>query len=254
MTLTIHCFGPFQVYCNNQSLTGWTSLKARSILKYLAAHQGTPVSKDVLMAVFWPEADPEAARRNLHQAIYSLRRIFKQSYSDFQPIHYDNDCYFLDPDLTVWLDYAEFEQHVRAGRRFEAAGQLAEVEAEFSRAESLYTGDFMKEDRYEDWPQFQREYFRSMYLDLADWLSQYYIQQEKYTAAETLSKKILAQDHCDEKAHRCLIRCYQARGQRSLALKQYESCVQALETELGVPPSAKLKALYDTLFEGRMTL
>ena len=253
-TLAIHCFGPFRVYRNNQLLTDWTSLKARSILKYLAAHQGTPVAKDVLMDVFWPEADPEAARRNLHQAIYSLRRTFKQDYSDFQPIQYENDCYFLDPDVTVWLDFDEFEQHVRAGRQFETAGQLAEAEAEFSLAEGLYKGDFLEEDRYEDWPQFQREYFRSMYLDVADRLSQYYIQQERYTAAETLCKKILALDHCDEKAHRRLIRCYLMRGQRSLALKQYESCVQALETELGVPPSTKIKALYEELFEGRMTI
>jgi DNA-binding SARP family transcriptional activator len=253
-TLAIHCFGSFQVYRNNQLLADWTSLKARSILKYLVAHQGTLVAKDILMDVFWPEADPEAARRNLHQAIYSLRRTFKQGCSDFQPIQYENDCYFLDPDLTVWLDYVEFEQHVQAGRRFEAAGQLAEAEAEFSLAEGLYKGDFLEEDRYEDWPQFQREYFRSTYLDLADRLSQYYIQQERYTAAETLCKKILIQDHCDEKAHRRLIHCYLRRGQRSLALKQYETCVQVLETELGVPPSTRIKALYEEICEGRTKL
>src|SRR5262249_9659444 len=73
-SLTVNCLGMFRVYRNSQIITQWHSLKGQSIFKYLVAHHGTAISKDVLMDVFWPDADHESARRNLHQAIYSLRQ------------------------------------------------------------------------------------------------------------------------------------------------------------------------------------
>ncbi len=247
--LIIYCLGPFQVYQNNQLIADWSSLKARSIFKYLVARRGAPIAKDILMDVFWPDAEPEAARRNLHQAIYSLRQTLKQGRSDFQPIQFENDCYLLNPELEIWLDYTEFEKRVQAGQRLEAAGRFEEAAVEYNIAGGIYRGDFLEEDLYEDWPILQREYLRTMYLDLIDRLSEYYAQQGKYTKSITLCQKILTSDNCHEETHRRLMQCYLDQNQRSLAARQYQSCVQALKTELGVPPSAETQTLYEQIVE-----
>jgi DNA-binding SARP family transcriptional activator len=246
-SLVVYCLGPFRVYQNDQLVTGWDSLKARSILKYLVAHQGTLVVRDILMDVFWPDANPEAARRNLHQAVYSLRQVLRQDHPGFQHIKFEDSCYLLNPEMDVWVDSEEFEKHVRAGQRLEAAGQLSEAVAEYGIAEGLYQGDFLEEDLYEDWPRGQREQMRNMYLNAVDRLSEYYVGQTEYTTAIALCRKVLAQDNCYEEAYRRLMQCYLAQGQRHLAVRQYQTCVEALREELDLAPAEETVTLYQRI-------
>jgi two-component SAPR family response regulator len=210
----VYCLGPFRVYQNDQLITEWNSLKGQSIFKYLVTHKGRPIAKDILMDVFWPDAEPGDTRRNLHQAIYSLRQTLRRGVPDLKPIQFRRDCYLFNPEMVLWLDFEEFEKHVLAGQRLAAAGQLAEAMAEYSIAEGLYQGDFLEEDLYEDWPSVKREHLRSLYLDIVDLLSEHYVQQGEYAAAIALCQKILAKDNCYEAAYRRLMQCYLAQGQR----------------------------------------
>ncbi len=242
--LIIYCLGPFRVCRDNQLIAEWKGLKCQAVLKYLVARRERPVAKDVLMDVFWPDADPEAARRNLHQAVYSLRKTLKRDPSQVQLVGFENDCYLLNPDVEIWLDFEEFEAHVQAGRQLEAAGQVTAAMAQYGIAESLYAGDFLEEDLYEDWPRLQREQLRSLYLGTAGRLSDYYVERGEYAAATTLCQKTLSLDRCYEEAHRRLMKCYAAQGQRHLAVRQYQACAEALKQELDLRPSEESEALY----------
>lgn len=246
-SLAVYCLGPFRVFRDNQMIGAWLGSKGRSIFKYLVLRRHTPVSKEVLMDVFWPDADVENARRNLHQAIYSLRQTLRQAQPDFQIILFERDHYQINPGLDLWLDFEEFERRVKTGRRLESARKTAEAMAEYVSAEELYRGDFLEEDLYEDWASLQRERIRAEYLDLADRLSAYYAQQGNHAAAISLCRKILEKDKCHEKAHRRLMHCYQAMGQTSMAVRQYQLCVETLETELDVPPSAETQMLFKNI-------
>ena len=46
---------------------------------------------------------------------------------------------------------------MRGGHQLEAAGELTATTAEYELAVSLYQGDFLSEDRYEEWPVLTRE-------------------------------------------------------------------------------------------------
>ena len=247
-SLRVYCLGPFRVFRDLQMIGNWPSLKGRSVFKYLVEHHHTPISKGVLMEVFWPDTDVENARRNLHQAIYSLRQTLRRGQPDFRPILFERDHYQINPDLKLWLDFEEFERCVKAGRRLETAGKAAEAMAEYGRAQDLYQGDFLEEDLYEDWTGSSRERIRTEYLDLADRLSEQYAQQGDYPAAISLCQQILAKDNCHEETHRRLMRCYQAMGQTSAAARQYQRCVETLKTELDVAPSAETQRLFKNIF------
>ncbi|GAB4408788.1 MAG: hypothetical protein Fur0044_02210 [Anaerolineae bacterium] len=245
--LVIYCLGPFRVYQNGQLVTNWPSLKAQSILKYLSAQRGGPVVRDILMDTLWPEADADAARRNLHQAVYSLRQTLKQSQPCLQPIQFEQDSYLLNPALKVWIDWVEFEKYAQAGQRLEAQGRLAEAMAAFRHAEALYRGDFLEDDLYEDWASLTREHARATYLNLADRLSEHCLRYGEIEAAISLSQRILARDNCHEQAHCRLMRCYSLQGLRSLAVRQYQLCVQTLKAELDMLPSPATQALYQKI-------
>ncbi|HMQ53567.1 MAG TPA: BTAD domain-containing putative transcriptional regulator [Anaerolineae bacterium] len=252
--LNVHCLGPFQATLNGQPLTDWPSLKARSIFKYLITHHPNPVGKETLMDVFWPEAEPEAARRNLHQAIYCLRGTLKAQSDDFPYILFEHDRYALNPVLSIWLDSVEFEQQIQAGRWLEHAGQPLEAMQAYCAAEALYRGDWLEEDLYEDWTRPQREHLWNSYLDITDSLGESFFLQGYFAEAIRFSHKILQRDNCHEGAHRRLMKCYQRQGQRHLAVRQYHHCVQALAGELGVVPSPETEALFRQLVGANGTL
>jgi DNA-binding SARP family transcriptional activator len=248
--LVVYCLGPFRVFQNDQLITEWNSLKGQSILKYLIMHEGKPIAKDILMDVFWPDVDPGDTRRNLHQAIYSLRQTLRRRQPDLQLVLFKKECYLLNSEIPIWLDFEEFEKHVQTGRQLEDAGRLAVAMTEYSVAEGLYQGDFLEEELYEDWPRLQREHLRNLYLDITDRLSAHYVQQREYTAAIALCQKILVRDNCREEAYRRLMQCYLGLGQRHLAIRQYQICVQALKEELDLPPSEETVALCQRITTG----
>jgi DNA-binding SARP family transcriptional activator len=249
--LVVYCLGAFRVYQGDRLITDWNGLKGKSILKYLLAHRETSVAKDILMDLFWPDADPESARRSLHQAIYSLRQALRRGNPDFAHVYFENDCYLLNPGMSIWVDSVEFERHLETAKRLEAADRITEAIAEYGIAESLYQGDYLEEDLYEDWPAVEREHFRRMYCDLADRLSEHYVHNSEYNAAITLCHKILGCDNCHEPAHRRLMRCYLAQGQRHLAVRQYQTCVETLQIELEIGPAEETVMLYQEITDAQ---
>ncbi len=243
----IYCLGAFRVYQGDQLISSWPSRKGRSILQYLLLHRAIPVSKDILMETFWPEGDPDDTRRNLHQAIYSLRQSLRQYQPDLQPIIFNQDAYSLNPDIVIRLDFEEFENHSRNGQKLEAANQLDRAIGEYGVAVSYYQGDFLEEDLYEDWPTTPRDNLRNLFITVANRLGDYYWDQSEFSASIALSQVILTKDNCNEGAHRRLMRCYAAMGQRHLAIRQYLSCVQALKVELDLVPSEETTDLYQAI-------
>jgi DNA-binding SARP family transcriptional activator len=238
--------GAFQLTIDGEPVKEWNSVRGLAVFKYLLAGHGRVVPREVLMETFWPGADPEAARNNLNVALHSLRQALR-SITLLPVVLFDNGKYSLNPDLQVWVDVEEFEQHLKAGQILERVGKVADAIREYEAATSLYEGDLLADDPYEEWPVFEREHLRISYLDMLDRLSQIYFNQEQYLACIALCRRILERDNCREDAHRCLMRCYSRQGQRHLALRQYLSCVEALRAELDVDPEPTTTQLVERI-------
>jgi DNA-binding SARP family transcriptional activator len=58
---------------------------------------------------------------------------------------------------------------------------------------------------------------------------------------------LVARDPCCEAAYAQQIRAHVALGNRGLAVRSYERCVEALRDQLGLEPSSDLARLRDTL-------
>jgi DNA-binding SARP family transcriptional activator len=245
-TLTAHLLGQFHVILNDHMVQDWPSGRGRALFSYLLTHRERPALRDVLMDTFWPDADPEAARNNLNVTLHRLRQALRAT-DELPIVIFEDGTYRLNPDLHVWLDVDEFERHAQAGRRAEAAGQIAAAAAEYELAIGLYQGDFLEDDPYDDWPVLLRERLRVAYLDTLDCLSQLYFGQGQLATCIMVCQRLLARDSCREDAHCRLMRCYSRQGQRYLALRQYQVCAQALRAELDVEPDAATAQLYERI-------
>lgn len=252
--LRIYCLGRFRVFAHDRLISNWPSLKGKSIFKYLVEHHQSAVSKEILMDRFWPDTDPDSARRNLHQAIYNIRQAFHQYQLNIRPIIFENDHYGINPEIKIWLDFEEFERRLNRGRHLESVNQKEEAIKEYRSAEELYLGDFLEEDPFEEWPDRKREQLRIDYINIVDRLSSWYQDRKDFTLAIEFCRKILERDDCFEAAHRRLMQCHQANGQPGLAVRQYHLCVEKLRNELEVSPSPETRSLYETITHANLGL
>jgi DNA-binding SARP family transcriptional activator len=250
-TLVVYCLGTFKVYQDDRPIQNWISSKGKTIFKYLVTHRKRAIAKEVLMDLFWPDAKPDAARNNLNVAIYGLRQTLRQNQPEISHILFQDDRYLLNPELQFWIDVEVFMAHLGLAQAWEQRGELS-LAIQLSRsADSLYRGEFLADDRYEEWLLPQRQRFEADYLRLLDRLSRYYFDQEDYDNYATMCEKMLTVDPSREEAHRRLMRYYIRQKQGYLALRQYHLCVEALASELDIDPSQKTVELYEQVRQGQ---
>jgi DNA-binding SARP family transcriptional activator len=242
--LAVTCFGPFRVTIDDRTVERWESSRARTIFKYLVVRNAAPVSKELLAELFWPESEPDLARRSLHQAIYCLRQSLKRVAPDLTLIRFADDCYQISPEIGLWVDSEEFTRAIAEARARFASGAQEAAMAAYAMAADLAVGEFLAEERYEAWAEELRQSYRTMYSEALHRLSLYYFERGEHAMAVLHCQRILAQEPCDEEAHLLLMRSYVAQGLRHLAVRQYQICSNALRTELGLTPSEDVESFY----------
>ncbi len=248
--LEAYMLGTFQVYRNDALVETWSSRKGANILKYMLLNRDHPIHKEVLMEQFWPESDAEAQRNNLNVAIYGLRQNLREAECEFSHVLFQNDCYFLNPELDIWVDEDAFKSHYGLAQTLEQQGKTADAIAEYSAAEILYEGCFLPEDLYEDWTDITRQELQIDYLNILNCLSRHYLDTSDFAACASMCQKMLVVEPCSEDAHYRLMLCYRRQGQVHLALRQYDRYVKVLESELDMPPTPALTALFDRIHAG----
>ena len=242
-SLTVYCLGPFEVYQNNQPVHDWPNSKSTSLFKYLVTHRERPITKEVLMELFWPNVDPDNARNSLNVAIYRVRQALSTG-SSFPHVLFHDNRYLLNPDLDVRVDVEAFVEHIRNAHAHSRRGDQASMIDAYHAAEALYRGQFLEEDRYETWITPIRQSLQKDYLKLLDTLSRFYFDQEDYESCVGICNKVLAVDACQEEAHCLMMRCYSRQKRTNLAVRQFQNCVEALKRELGVVPSLSTIEMY----------
>jgi DNA-binding SARP family transcriptional activator len=235
-SLAVCCLGHFQVYRDDRLVAAWRNGKAKSVFKYLIVHHDRPVSKEILMDLFWPDANPDHARNSLNVTIYHIRQTLSVTPPVSHLLFQDN-CYLLNPELAIWVDSETFAEHIALARAMEQHGNREATIREYCAADALYGGEFLEEDRYEEWIMPIRQALEDDYLKLLDRLSHHYFETEDFARCLMTCNKLLGVDACQEEAHRRIMRCHWRQNQRNLALRQYHHCVKALKRDLGVAPS-----------------
>lgn len=245
--ITAHLLGELRVAFHDRPVEMWSSGRGRAVFEYLIVNHHSKVRRDRLMSMFWPEVSADAARNSLNVAIHGLRQSLRAAVGDTAVVIHQDQAYFIDPTLDIWIDVEVFEERLKAAHQHLASAELVKAEEAFEAATWLYQGEFLADDPYEEWAMVTREHLRLCYLDTLDRLSALRLNSGDYPGCVAVCLKLLACDSCREDAHCRLMRCYSRQGQVQLALRQYHSCAAALRTELDVAPAAATTELFDLL-------
>ncbi len=252
-TLTIKLFGRFGISVGGEALEQLEASKAQELLCYLLLHRERPQAREALADVLWGESAGPQAKKHLRQAIWKLHTVLdaREERPEHRLLLVDPGWISLNPQADLWLDVAIFTE--TAARVEGIPGQSLTYDASkaLQEAVELYRGDFLA-DWYEDWCVCERERLQNIQLLLLTKLIAYWEAHGGHETGIAYGNRVLQVDRAHERTHRALMRLHYCSGDRTAALRQYSTCCQALQEELGVPPAASTVALYDCIRADRL--
>jgi DNA-binding SARP family transcriptional activator len=199
-----------------------------TLIKLLAVRG--QLTNDQLIDALWPDADVATGRARLRNTLNRLRS------RSGDVVVRRGDSLALAPDVTV--DAAAFDDaagHALAAPDGERAG-LAR------RAVSLYSGELLPGDRYEDWAAAPRERLRRRYLALVDLLADDAESRGDLDEAVRQLDAGSTIEPLDERRYVRAARLLLLQGRRASA-RDVVRRAEAVGAELDIEPSADLRRL-----------
>jgi len=241
--IKILALGEPAILIDEKPITRWRMTRAMELL-FLLLDSGRPLRKEQIITALWTETD-DHTNQTLHSTIHYLRKSLGES-----AIASQSGTYRLNLASRygehVWYDVAIFQDHYTRARQALENKQEKVAQVEMLAMVDLYRGDYVQ-SFYSDWCTFQRDKLRLAYVEARNQLALMAFRTEQFEESATHWQHMLAIDPCLENAHYGLMRCYIQQRKRSLALRQYQRCVEVLQNELGVEPGSTLQNLYQQI-------
>ncbi|HXZ04248.1 MAG TPA: AAA family ATPase, partial [Ktedonobacteraceae bacterium] len=124
----------------------------------------------------------------------------------------------------------------------------------FDSVLTLYHGDYLPEDLYEDWAQRRRDRLRRVHSWLLENGSELALLIGNGLRASEYLLELLQSNPADEQTHRQLMLVYARMGRRSEALNQYVLLRQTLKKELHASPLPETDELYRQIQMGQISI
>lgn len=213
--------------------------KGAALLTYLAVRpRGRPAERGELYPLLWPERSDEKARNALRSSLSRLRRKLPEGALGGKD------------ESRVWVDDSVLTSDVRAFGRALAEGRRRE-------ALSLYRGPFLDHvtlssaSPFERWADEQRDTYRRQAYEAALTLGEWTRADREFAEAEEAYRRALDLEPLKEAAAAGLIRVLAEKGERTDALRLYETFTDRLDEELDLAPSDELRDLAERVRSGR---
>ena len=241
----VQLLGPFSVRVDGITVEAgqWRLHKAKSVVATIALAPGQRRHREQLLERLWPDLEPLAAAKNLHQTLYVARRAIAgsgTSTAGLLPIR--GEQVLLDDSGTVGVDVVDFEVAARDALK-------TADEATLRAAADLYTGDLLSDWPDADWLTARRdelgEIHREILVKLATTLGKHAPEQ-----ALVILTGVRTSDPLHEGAVRARMEVLARMGRRSEALACYERLVDDLLEAFGTDPDAQTVVLFRELLTG----
>jgi DNA-binding SARP family transcriptional activator len=246
--LTVSLFGGFFVRRFGDLVPGFESAKVQELLGYILLNRHRPHLRETLAGLLWGDSTTSQSKKYLRQTLWQLQSAFETGVArgEHSVLLIHPEWVSLNPEAEVWFDVAIFERAYESARSIPSHALSTESVQQLRVAVELYRGDLL-EGCYHDWCLFERERLLNAYLTMLDKLTGHCETTGDFEGGAEFSGRILRYDRAKEQTHRRLMRIAYLAGDRTGALRQYESCVTALEEELGIRPSSQTVALYELI-------
>jgi len=201
--------------------------KLVALVTYLTLAPRRTASREQLVDLLWGEDDPDAARRNLRQAIYQLRRRLGPSF-----LGGSDDEVVLAAPITSDRD------------QFLAAAESGEMAA----AVVLYSGPFFPAfaapggAAFEQWADLERRRVQAVYLHALDTLTREHLREARWREAIIHARRLRDTDPDAETGWRLLLEALISAAEWIPASLEADACEALLHAQAR-EPTAPLRAI-----------
>ena len=203
----------------------WSARRALELVALLSLTEGQRLVRDQVIEELWPHLGADAGAANLRKAAHNARRTL----GDPRAVVLKQGTVALFPDDEIMID---LEVLLKEGGEALRSGD----DQRCLEVASRYEGEVLPSLPYESWTLGTRRQIDALRADLyrlgGDWA------------------RVTELEPGDEIAYRELMRHELDAGRRHAAIRWFERARRAIVTELGVPPSAEARALYDEAIAG----
>ena len=243
--LQIFTLGRFYLAFAGQQIpiAKWKRKQAVTVLKYLVAHLGRPVHREILMEFLWPDGDQRRTWERLKVIIHSLRRELRAAGLPEDIIETTSESYALRREV-VWVDSSVFELSVAEGKALQYQQQWDSALHRYEHARHLYEGDYLEEDVYADWCMVQREQLREIFLSLLAGMADCHGELGHYSEAAQVCRTALVFDPGRESFYRALMQHLVHLDRADWAIAEYQKCQKFLKREFDMEPMPETERLY----------
>ena len=223
----------------NKAPPRFRSRRTTALLGFLVAEQ-RPIARDRLTALFWPDWSTSRGRANLRRDLHNLTQILPDCWESTR-----RSVSFV-PSENVTIDIYQLEELVAS--------------EQWASAAELLGGDFLEglslenNPEFENWLQTERVRWQGVTEVVLRQLIEGRVRRGQYAEALLHSRKLLQLAPWDENAHQQVMRLLTWTGQRGAALRQFESCTQALREEMDVEPASETITLHQQIQDGKLDL
>jgi two-component SAPR family response regulator len=208
----------------------WLDQRAGRLLKFLVAHRYTPVHADAIAEALWPRArtDTTTTVRHFVHALRDKLEPGRGRYGSSLFVLARNGGYLLNPE-RVSVDADDFERDARAGMIGLAAHDDDALER-LRTALRVYRGDFLADERFEDWAIIERERLRDIATQTLRALA---TETDDDAEAAVYLERLADMEPLDVDVNRDLIRVWLRQGRRGRAIRHYRTLQSRLIREFG---------------------
>src|SRR4051794_25050435 len=245
MAWRIQLLGSFAVTVDGVKIEAgrWRLRKAKSLVAMLALAPGQRRHREHVLDHLWPDLEPMAAARNLHQTLYVARRALA---GDGAPrpglLSIRDEQVVLDNAGPVEVDVLQFELFAK---NVLATGDVTQLRA----TADLYAGDLLPDLPNVDWLTARRDELRETHREISVKLATA-LQQGAPEEALVILTRALESNPIHERAVRAQMAVLAFMGRRSEALARYERLVDDLLDAFGTDPDTQTVALFRELLTG----
>ncbi|MEM9776405.1 MAG: BTAD domain-containing putative transcriptional regulator, partial [Chloroflexota bacterium] len=256
--LNVSLFGSLQLHHSNQGEIKENRRKVQALLIWLLLEDNQAHSREQLIALLWPEMSRKDGLSNLRVA---LSRV-KKHLADKDALEAKRSEVTLHQSPYHTIDVRVFESLIEQVDHHQHSN-LPDCEACLGRlrkATELYRGRFLDgfslddTDAFDEWLFVWRERYHVMGLAQLGRLAEIEFKIGDLAKAEALAARQIKIDSLQESAHRMLMRISAERGDRTQALRQFQTCAKMLTDELGVPPEEETLHLKQQIEAGQYKL
>lgn len=221
-----------------------------SLLAFLALEPGRFFPRCDIQAFLWSDRCDDVAAGALNTALWRLRRAVEKPPSKAGSVIACDHRGAMSLSLCdeIMVDVKRFEALTSAGLA-KSADRLDPLDVSGMReGVAMYSADVLS-GFTDEWALRARERHRLQYLNALDRLMHVSALAADFSDAIKHGQAILDHDALREDVHRHLMNLFVANGQRTLALRQFEVCRDALRRELAISPMRETLELYRRLAE-----